>query len=317
MSGMNTNEKYNMNEFPFDLLDKAMGEEGLDAVRLRDEIRKELEAGDKTLVKFLELVDSFQDVLPREKQRYNVATKALYTISGLSRQNVLESTYSQLEELKTLEKAVLSSLTGFRGELREMESRSKKIKSEIAELHEKIAELEKEEQKLLDNMAAREEEIKVIEDEVRKVFMDVGSEITGIRKKIEEFTGEKKASPRTATPPGPAESQKPVLETGIKETGVIKEDKGIIGNEGIIGDVNSINEDAGAVEDFTIAEDRGIIEDTSIIEGGYVPQESELEKTCSMCGGRMNFHIKESMWMCYSCGHEELENEVSERKGEF
>jgi ribosomal protein L37AE/L43A len=34
-------------------------------------------------------------------------------------------------------------------------------------------------------------------------------------------------------------------------------------------------------------------------------QDTELQKKCPMCGGRMDFLSNEQMWQCYSCGHEE------------
>lgn len=37
------------------------------------------------------------------------------------------------------------------------------------------------------------------------------------------------------------------------------------------------------------------------------PNDTEWEKKCPMCGGRMNFHATEQMWMCYSCAFEEPE----------
>ncbi len=36
------------------------------------------------------------------------------------------------------------------------------------------------------------------------------------------------------------------------------------------------------------------------------PQETGLQKKCPMCGGQMNFHMREQVWMCYSCAYEEL-----------
>jgi ribosomal protein L37AE/L43A len=39
-----------------------------------------------------------------------------------------------------------------------------------------------------------------------------------------------------------------------------------------------------------------------------------------MCGGRMNFHINEQMWKCYSCAYEvpkggEVQNKSEEKRG--
>jgi ribosomal protein L37AE/L43A len=35
------------------------------------------------------------------------------------------------------------------------------------------------------------------------------------------------------------------------------------------------------------------------------PQDTVWQKKCPMCGGQMNFHGKEQMWMCYVCAYEE------------
>jgi DNA repair exonuclease SbcCD ATPase subunit/ribosomal protein S27AE len=34
--------------------------------------------------------------------------------------------------------------------------------------------------------------------------------------------------------------------------------------------------------------------------------DSEWQKKCPMCGGRMDFYINEDRWQCYACGYEEL-----------
>ncbi len=201
---MSTDKKYNI---IFDLLAKAKEKEGLDVVRLRNELREKIEAGDKTFGKFRELMESFQDIIPQEKQRYHAAIKALSTTSGISRQNIVESAKNRLEELKIVEKGVLASLTGFNDELKAMESRSNKIKSEIAKLREKIADFEKEEQEILADIEARGRDTKVVEDGVRKVFGDIEAEISDIKEKIEEFTGEKGSSLPITTPDS-GESQK-------------------------------------------------------------------------------------------------------------
>lgn len=265
---MSTDEKYNMKGLLSDLLAKAEKREGLDVVRLRDEIKRGIESEDEIIRKFLGLVESFKDIIPEEKQRYNAAIRALSATSGLSRQNVLESINNQLEELKKLEKRVLSALPGFRDELKVMESRSQEIKSEIAKLREKIVQFEKEEQKILGGMASREREMKIVEGAVSKLFADIGVEISGIRKKIEEFTAEK-VSPQPKAPPESIESHKHEEEKGG-------------------------------------AEEEGKIEETS------ATQETEFLRKCPMCGGQINFLIKEAKWMCYTCGHEESAKDETE-----
>jgi hypothetical protein len=269
--------KYNV---IFDLLAKAREREGLDSGRLREEIRKEIEAGDKTFGKFVELVESFQDIIPREKQRYKAAFRALSTTIGLSRQNVLESTDNQLEKLKDVENAVLASLDGFGDELRDMDSRLKKTRSELDILREKIADLEKEEQEILGSMAGLEKERNVVEHLLRKMFTDVGVEITGIRKKVEQFSDEEVSSRSIAPPEEEVSSQPAAAPVSIESI-----ERGDTG-EGI------------ETEERTPAEETG------------------WGKKCPLCGGHMNFHSSEARWMCYTCGNEDLQVGDTERASE-
>ncbi len=37
-----------------------------------------------------------------------------------------------------------------------------------------------------------------------------------------------------------------------------------------------------------------------------IEQDSELQKKCPMCGGQMNLHSKDGMWLCYACAYQEL-----------
>ena len=48
----------------------------------------------------------------------------------------------------------------------------------------------------------------------------------------------------------------------------------------------------------------------------FAPQDTELQKKCPMCGGRMNFQINEKMWQCYSCAYEKSENDEVQGKSE-
>ena len=48
-----------------------------------------------------------------------------------------------------------------------------------------------------------------------------------------------------------------------------------------------------------------------------MPQNGEQQKNCPMCGGRMNFHTQDEMWICYSCAHQESkEGEVQDKDEE-
>jgi ribosomal protein L37AE/L43A len=45
-------------------------------------------------------------------------------------------------------------------------------------------------------------------------------------------------------------------------------------------------------------------------------QDTEWQKKCPMCGGRMNFHLNGEMWQCYSCAYEELKTDEVQGKSE-
>jgi len=75
--------------------------------RLRDEITKVIEHRDTIFGKFRELVESLEEIIPEEKQRYNAAIKALSATSKLSRQEIVKAVSNQLEELKILKKGLM------------------------------------------------------------------------------------------------------------------------------------------------------------------------------------------------------------------
>lgn len=326
---MGTEEKYKRKGFLSDFLAKAKESEGRDVVRLRDEIRKEIEAGEKILGKFRGLVESFQDIISDEKQRYNAAIRALSTTSGLSRQNVLEATDNQLEELKMLEKGVMSALPEFRDDLNAMESKSKEIKNEIVKLHEKIGQLEKEEQELLDSMAARKTEMKAVEETVRRLFTDIGSEITGIRKKIEEFTAEK-APPQPIVPPVVESHKREEEKGGIEEESKIEWTPEPQETEGIkrcsmCGGQMDFNIQYGMWMCYACGHEEPSTDDTEVAsELTTVPEPPpsagpkpatvasspsvkrlvSKKKTCPVCRKQMDWNEGEKTWRCSFCNYE-------------
>ena len=162
--------------------------------RLRDEIKKVIESGDTIFGKFHELVESFREIIPEEKQRYNAAIKALSTTSKLSRQEIVKAVNNQLEELKILEKGLVPALPGGRDELTVMEAKAREMRDEISKLREKIAQLESEEKEILNGMEVRKKETELVGKAVGELFTDIGAEITYIKKKVEEFTAETAAS---------------------------------------------------------------------------------------------------------------------------
>lgn len=179
-----------------DLFLKSEGGEEMSSKidRLRNGIKKVIESENTIFVKFRELVESFEEIIPEEKQRYHAAIKALSTTSKLSRQEIVKAVNNQLEDLKTLEKGLMPALPGWRDEFKVMKARSLEIRDEISKLREKLGRLESEEKGILNEMVAREKEMELVEKAVGELFTEIGEEITYIKKRVEEFTSEGAAS---------------------------------------------------------------------------------------------------------------------------
>jgi len=189
-------EENNMNEIlsrmVADLFEKAKGGEELSSKidRLRDEIKKVIESENTIFGKFRELVESFREIIPDEKQRYHAAIKALSTTSKLSRQEIVKAVSDQLQELKILEKGLLPARPGWRDERKAMEAKAQEMRGEITKLREKIALLENEEKGILNGIATYEKERDLAEKAIRELFTVIGAEVTYIKKRVEEFTAE-------------------------------------------------------------------------------------------------------------------------------
>ncbi len=255
-----------------DLFEKSKGGEELSSTihRLREEIKKVIESEDTTFGKFRKLVESFREIIPEEKQRYNAAIQALSTTAKVSRQDIVKAVTNQLEELKILEKGLLGAPSGWRDELKVMEAKSREMRDEISKLREKIGRLESEEKEILKGMAEREKEMALAEKAVGELFTDIAAEITSINKKVQEFIAES-----ATTKPIPPRD---------------------------------------AIKSDILSEEKGGGEQKSEIRESSAPQDTEWQKKCPMCGSRMNFHINEQMWKCYSCAFEESkEGEVSDK----
>ncbi len=175
-----------------DLLVKSRGEAdaSFDISRLHKAIMKEIAGHDDIFGKFRELLESFRDIIPEEKQRYQATLKALSCTSGLSQQDILTAAEGQLSELKKLEKGFTSALPNWRSEIKSMESKYMEIRSELSRLREEISQLEKEEETILNRMSACEGEWKSAEEGVENALATIASDISGIMEKLEEFTAE-------------------------------------------------------------------------------------------------------------------------------
>jgi ribosomal protein L37AE/L43A len=294
--------------------------------RLRDEIKKVIESGDTIFGKFRELVESFREIIPEEKQRYNAAIKALSTTSKLSRQEIVKAVNNQLEELKILEKGLMPALPGGRDELKAMEAKSREMRDEISKLREKIAQLESEEKEILNGMEARKKETELVGKAVAELFTDIGAEIAYIKKKVEEFTAESTAS-RPIPPVASIKNDAPgevkggddqksdILESSAPQDTEFQKKCPMCG-----GRMNfQINEGMWMCYSCAYEESKeekgGGGQKSEILESS-ASQDTEFQKKCPMCGGQMNFHSSEEMWVCYSCAYEELKKDEVRGKSE-
>ena len=257
-----------------DLFDKSKGELSPKIQYLRNEIKKVIESEGTVFGKFRGLVESFREIIPDEKQRYNAAIKALTTTSKLSKQEIVTAVNNQLEELKILEKSLVQALPGWRDGLKVMEAKAQEMRNEMAKLRERIAWLENEEKGTLNGMVTCQMEAEIAEKAMRELFADIGAEITHIKNKVEEFTAES-AAPQPIPQNAPVKTEIPIEKKEVGEQKI------------------EIDEPAAPQE-----------------------QDTEWQKKCPMCGGRMSFYIHTEMWQCYSCGHEELKTDEVQGKSE-
>jgi ribosomal protein L37AE/L43A len=311
-----------------DLFDKSKrGEELSSTIHLlRNEIKKVIESEDTIFGKFRKLMESFREIIPEEKQRYNAAIQALSTTAKVSRQDIVKAVINQLEELKILEKGLLGNPSGWCDELKIMEAKSREMRDEISKLREKIGRLESEEKEILKGMAAREKEMTLVEKEVGELFTDIAAELTYINKKVQEFTAESVVSqpipPRDTMKSdvpreekGRSEKKSEFRETAPQDTEWQKKCPMCGGrmnfhtNEQMWKCYSCAHEEPKGEKSG--GEQKNEFRETA-------PQDTEWQKKCPMCGGRMNFHINEQMWKCYSCAYEESkkESEVREKSEE-
>ena len=255
--------------------------------RVRSAIKSVIE-GNTIFGRFQALVESFREVIPEKKQRYQVAITALSTTSKLSRQEIANAINDQLDELKILEKLLMPALPR-PDELKATEARSHERRNEISRLREKIAQLEKEEINITNSMAGQENETAVIEKALREVFTDMRAEIASVKKEVEQQSVES-----AVQPPIPVADIKTDIAMEKPSSGQIS----ITGQLPPHNDTKPQKADADAI----------FPESTPISE----------PKKCRMCGGRMDYYLTEKKWQCFSCAHEEPEkNEVQNKNREL
>lgn len=260
----------NLSRMVADLFVRSKGGEDLSSKidRLRDELRKAIDSESALFGKFRGLLDSFREIIPDEKQRYHAAIKALSTTSKLSQQEIIKAVNGRLEELRIIEKGLMPAIPVWREDLKVMEGKEKEIGNEIAKLREKIALLESEQEGVRTGMAAREKELVLIEKSMKELFAEIAVEISTIKDKVEEFTSE-------AAPVQPAAQKAPAAPPKI----------------------DTFVEPA--------VEKKAADEQKIGIQTPPSPPDPKFQKTCPMCGGTMNLHVNDKLWMCYTCAYEE------------
>ncbi len=271
MCALENNRNEILSRIIADLASKS-GEELSSAIQhLRREITNLIEHEDTLLGQFRRLVESFLEVIPDEKLRYNAAVKALSATSKLSRQLIVKGLDNQIEELKILERALLYSLP-WRGELIAMEARSREIRDETKRMQGVLRQLENEATGITGGTGAWQQEAGFAERTVSESITGIAAEMTAVRNKLVEFTGGSPVPPETAS----SASVTSAVPAGMPGAG------------------NHMNE----------------------IREAPVPVEREQQKTCPLCGGLMDFRRTRSVWLCYSCAHEEpLKDDIRERNG--
>ncbi len=311
-----------------DLFVKSKGGEELSSTihRLHDEIKKVIESEDTLFGKFRGLVESFREIIPEEKQRYNAAIKALSTTSKVSRQDIVKAVSNQLEELKILEKGLLSAPFGWRDDLKVMEAKSREMREEISKLRERIGRLESEEKEILKGMAIREKDMELVSKAVGELFKDITSEITYINKKVAEVTAESAASqpslPRDSIKTDIPSQEKrgggqksEILESSApQDTELQKRCPMCGGRMDFYSSERTWRCYSCAYEE--LKEGKKVEERKNEIPEPSALQDTEWQKKCPMCGGRMDFYINEKKWICFSCAFEESEEGAVQDKSE-
>ena len=307
----------NLSQIVADLFARSQGSEEVSShiLRLRDEIKKVTEREEAIYGKFRGLLESFREVIPEEKQRYHAAIKALSTTSKLNQQEIVKAIGSQLEELKILEKSLLSPLPGWHDELKAMEARAKEKRDEISKLRDAMARLETEEEGISRGKAAREKIMELAEKAMKELFTGIGTEITSIKKKAEEYSAEH-AAVQPIAQSDPLASVRPIEQKGGGEQKVeIQGSPAPVDSEfekkcPMCGGRMNLHTAENLWMCYSCAYEesdskKGGVKQKSDVPASSVPQNTQQQKKCPMCGGRMDYFSNERMWQCYSCAYEE------------
>jgi len=150
---------------------------------LRD-IRTNVEQEGSTITKFMNLVESLEDVIPDESKRYSAAYKALLATSDKNRDDILADTTRQLNALKTQKTVFTKTVTTWRKRIQSVSERTKDIRRDINVLQEKLRALEKQERKILDLTGDKERQIRSAEVKFGDFIREIEQDINDFSKRI-------------------------------------------------------------------------------------------------------------------------------------
>jgi predicted nucleic acid-binding Zn-ribbon protein len=167
----------------------------LNVGQLLEKVRCEIEKDSGELKKFLDLVESFRDIVPEEDKRYHAAMKALTHDSGSGKEALLSAADRRLSELENQKKSFALSLAGRRAEMKVLLAKPDRLKDEISRLKEELRRLEEEENNVLTNFAAEEKALTTTEEKFSAMAEALEKEILEIRRRITRYLFEGAAPP--------------------------------------------------------------------------------------------------------------------------
>lgn len=252
---------------------------------------------------FLDMAQTFTDIIPEESKRYLAALKALKQSANIDVPKVLESADEQIEELKKQKEKFLSGFGEKRAGIKAMESKIKDIRGEVSDIHNKINELkqkieslEKVEHTITERIKSESAVISLQEESFDSALKSVESGISDLKNKIKAYTSAPAEAP--AASPAPAADQKVVEQKKEPVPAALPAEKL---------QLVSIEADLPA----TLLSGRKIsLEPIAPSASKKVQKPEGPPKICPYCSSEMTFS---GIWECYICGYRE-ENKAEEKK---
>ncbi len=319
-----------------DLSAKALKGEDISStlLRLRDEIQNASENEDTVYAKFLRLLESLRQIIPQEHLRYQAAVLALSKTEKLDQQEIVRAIGYNLGELK-------ANIAKLRETLGRLESGEREIRSAMTapEKQTGVAGTEAGDVKKKVGQSAPAAPapqpvqpaaappaaaalIDIFPDRIEHPVADQKA----VAGPLPQPLPPAQAPPARAVAPAdifPGRGEKKIIEQKAEVPAPMpppaeasKQTKkcSMCGGQMIMraGDKMWMCTGCGYAEAGMIEiENKQII--GGVIEGGLksapLPAPSSPDAAwqhrCPMCGGQMNFHGQEKIWLCYTCAHEE------------